>query len=101
VRRATPKAPGPWLAREKRIRAAAIAALAKHAQTDADAGAWFERGLKDPEPSVRLEVTRVLGRLDPQRHRRIFELALYDPNPQIARQATKLTAGKGYAKLRW
>ena len=35
------------------------------------------------------------------RVRAIFELALYDPNPQIARRARKLTTGKGYARISW
>ncbi len=78
---------------DKRIRGAAIAALARHSD---DALHWFERGLKDPEPCVRLETAAVLEHLDPAEHRGIFELALYDPNPQIARLAEKYTAGKGY-----
>ncbi len=81
-------------AEDKRIRAAAIAALARHA--GGDAPRWFERGLKDPEPCVRLAAAAVLEHLNPARHRRIFELALYDPNPQVAHLAEKLTAGKGF-----
>jgi len=83
----------------KRIRAAAIAALARHAGEDAPR--WFKRGLKDPSPCVRLAAARLLDQLDPTEHRRIFELALYDPNPDVARAARKITAGKGYAKLKW
>ena len=82
----------------KRIRAAAIAALAKHA--DEDAPRWFERGLKDREPCVRLETASLLPRLDAIEHRAIFELALYDPNPAIKHLAEKLTAGKGYTDVR-
>ena len=82
----------------KRIRAAAIAALAKHAAQDAPR--WFERGLKDREPCVRLETASLLPTLDVVEHREIFELALYDPNPAIKHLAEKLTAGKGYADAR-
>ena len=82
----------------KRIRAAAIAALAKHAAQDAPR--WFERGLKDREPCVRLETAALLPTLDVIEHREIFELALYDPNPAIKHLAEKLTAGKGYADAR-
>ena len=82
----------------KRIRAAAIAALAKHSAEDTPR--WFERGLKDREACVRLETASLLPTLDVSQHRRIFELALYDPNPSIKRLAEKLTAGKGYADAR-
>jgi len=82
----------------KRIRAAAIAALAKHSAEDASR--WFERGLKDHEPCVRLETSSLLPTLDAIEHREIFELALYDPNPAIKHLAEKLTAGKGYADAR-
>ncbi len=85
---------------DKRVRAAAIAALAKHSGRDAPR--WFARGLKDPSACVRVETAALLSRLDPAEHRgAIFELALYDPNPEIARRAEELTAGKGYAKLTW
>ena len=82
----------------KRIRAAAIAALAKHSVEDAPL--WFERGLKDREACVRLETATLLSTLDAIEYRRIFELALYDPNPSIKHLAEKLTAGKGYADAR-
>ena len=80
---------------DKRIRAAAIAALAKHGGEDALG--WFKRGLKDPNACVRLETAALLSQLDPGEHRAIFELALYDPNPMVERRAHRLTAGKGYA----
>jgi len=93
--------PGPIepLARSesKRIRAAAIAALTKHAGNDAPK--WYERGLKDPCACVRLETARRLPQLDPSAHRSIFELALYDPNPEVARIAHRLTRGKGFPML--
>ena len=82
----------------KRIRAAAIAALAKHSVEDAPH--WFKRGLKDREACVRLETAAVLPTLDVTQHREIFELALYDPNPEIKNLAQKLTTGKGYADAR-
>ena len=82
----------------KRIRAAAIAALAKHSIEDAPR--WFERGLKDREACVRLETAALLPTLDVSQHRRIFELALYDPNPEIKNLAQKLTTRKGYVDAR-
>jgi len=83
----------------KRIRAAALAALAHHAAHEAPR--WFTRGLKDPAPCVRVAVARRLGELDAVEHKAIFELALYDPNPDVARTARKITQGKGYAHLKW
>ena len=82
----------------KRIRAAAIAALAKHSSEDAPR--WFERGLKDREACVRLETAALLPALDVTQHRGIFEIALYDPNPEIKRLAEKLTTRKGYVDTR-
>ena len=84
---------------DKRIRAAAIAALARHAGDDAPG--WFERGLKDPSACVRMSTASALDGLDPAEHRALFELALHDPNPQVARTARKLTAGKGFSKASW
>jgi hypothetical protein len=86
---------------DRRVRAAATAALAKHGGEEA--ARWLERGLKDPESCVRMEATAVLSELDPVEHREIFELALYDPNPEIRRRARRLTAGRGFAdeKFRW
>ena len=80
------------------VRAAAIAALAKHSVGASPR--WFERGLKDPSPHVRLETAAVLPRLDPGEHRGIFELALYDSNPKIVQLARRLTAHhKGYHRV--
>ncbi len=81
---------------DNRIRAAAIAALAKHSGKDAPR--WFERGLKDPSPHVRRQMAALLPDLDPTENRSVFELALHDPNPDVAHMAEKLTAGKGYAR---
>jgi len=81
----------------KRVRAAAIAALAKHGGAAADE--WYERGLKDPEPCVRMETAHVLKFLDPKAHRKVFELARYDPNPEIAKLARKLTEHHGFSQL--
>ena len=83
----------------KRVRAAAIAALARHAGDGAPK--WFERGLKDPSPCVRTRTAALLDQLDPAEHRAVFELALYDPNPQVARTARKLIAHKGLPGVRW
>ena len=47
--------------KDKRIRAGALAALAKHALDDTER--WFERGLKDPAACVRMEVARLYPRL--------------------------------------
>ena len=84
---------------DKRIRASAVATLAQHA--GADAAVWFERGLKDPETCVRLETASAMADLDPTQHRRLFEVALYDPNPDVARRARELTRGKGFTKRMW
>ncbi|MDP6505351.1 MAG: hypothetical protein QF886_17140, partial [Planctomycetota bacterium] len=62
---------------------------------------WFKRGLKDPCPCVRVEVAALLPRLDPTKHHEIFEIALYDANPDIARRARELTTGKGYSVIKW
>lgn len=83
----------------KRIRGAAIAALARHSGRDAPR--WFRRGLKDSQACVRVQTAALLSQLDPGRHRAIFELALYDPNPDVSRAARKLTAKKGYGKPKW
>lgn len=84
---------------DKRIRGAVIAALAKHSGENAPH--WFEWGLKDPSAHVRLETAALLSRLDPVEHRAIFELALYDPNPEITGLAQKLTPGKGFSRIKW
>jgi HEAT repeat protein len=84
---------------DKRIRAAALAALARHDDERPDR--WLERGLKDPAACVRIRAARALEAFDPAEHRRVFELALYDPNPDVARVARKLTEGKGYGAPRW
>ncbi len=85
--------------KDKRIRGAALAVLARHGGEEAER--WFRRGLRDPEPCVRLETAAVLSQLDPAEHRAVFQLALYDPNPKIARAAEKLIAGKGFPKITW
>ena len=84
---------------DKRVRAAALAAVAKHSGQDAHM--WVARGLKDPDACVRVEVSNALSLLDPQEHRAIFEIALYDGNPTVADNARKLVAGKGYSKPKW
>ena len=73
--------------KNKRIRASALAALAKHAHDDAER--WFERGLKDPEVCVRMEVARLLPMLDRIEHRMLFDIARHDPNPAVKRSAKK------------
>ena len=54
---------------------------------NAQAAEWCARGLRDTDDAVRIAGARELLRYDPQRHRRLFELALYDPHPQIAELA--------------
>jgi hypothetical protein len=83
---------------DKRVRGAAIAALARHAGKDA--ARWVERGLKDPDPCVRLEAVALLPELDPAKHPLIFDLALHDLNPSIVRRAEKLTGKKGHYRQR-
>ena len=81
----------------KRVRAAAFAAITRHARRDTPH--WFEYGLKDPEPCVRIETARQLVRLDTAEHRDLFEIALYDTNPAVSRIAHKLTQGKGFSEF--
>jgi len=83
-------------AADKRIRAAALGTLARHAGRDAPR--WFDRGLKDPETCVRLETASALEELDPVQHRRLFLIALTDPNADVVRRARKVSKGKGFAK---
>lgn len=73
--------------KNKRIRASALAALAKHASEDAER--WFERGLKDSEACVRMEIARLLPLLDRTEHRDLFDIARHDPNPAVKRSAKK------------
>jgi len=84
---------------DKRIRAAAVAALAKHSAEDAPY--WFERGLHDYDACVRLETAALLPELDTEVHRTIFEYALHDSNERVARLARRATAGKGYHVVKW
>jgi HEAT repeat protein len=77
---------------DRRVRGAAIAAIAKH--SGRSGARWVEFGLKDPSPCVRVATAAVLAHFDPCRHRKIFELALHDPNHDVARRAKALKAGK-------
>ena len=83
------------------LRATAVAGLV-HLGGE-DAADWCTRGLRDPDDVVRLSTARELARFDPRRRRRLFELALYDPNPRVAEIARKLSAHQGYhvLKPRW
>jgi len=85
-------------AENERIRAAAIAVLAKHAHEDK--AHWCRLGLTDPSACVRVETARILPDLDPAQHKSVFRIALHDPNPEIVRRAEKLTHGKGFSKWR-
>ena len=71
----------------RRIRAGALAALAKHALDDTER--WFERGLKDPAACVRMEVAKLLPTLDRIEHQDLFDIARHDPNPAVKRLAKK------------
>ncbi len=86
-------------AADKRIRAAAIAALAKH--SGPEVLYWIERGLKDCEACMRLETAAMLPQLDATEHRDLFELVRYDPNPEMKRLARKMTDGKGFHEIQW
>ena len=69
--------------KNRRIRAGALAALAKHAPDDTER--WFERGLKDPAACVRMEVAKLLPTLDRVKYQPFFDLARHDPNPTVKR----------------
>jgi len=73
--------------KNQRIRAGALAALAKHAINEPEF--WFERGLKDPAACVRMEVAKLLPTLDRTQHRTLFDIARHDPNPVVKRIAKK------------
>jgi len=77
---------------QRHVRAAAIAVLARHGGDSA--WRWIERGLKDPQACVRVEAVRFLGKLTPARHRPIFELAVNDPNPDVAGRALRFMSAK-------
>ena len=73
--------------KNKRIRAGALAVLAKHDSDNPER--WFDRGLKDPAVCVRMEVARLLPMLDRIAHRDLFDIARHDPNSTIKRSAKK------------
>ena len=83
----------------KAVRGAAIEVLVLHGGEEAPL--WFWRGLTDPVPHVRLSAAKFLDRLDPRTHRDSFEAALYDPHPQVAQAARKLTQRMGFEPLAW
>ena len=83
----------------KAVRGAAIEVLVL--RSGQEAPKWFWRGLTDPVPHVRLSAAKFLDRLDPRAHRDSFEAALYDPHPQVAQAARKLTKRMGFEPLAW
>lgn len=94
-----PEVVGPFAgAEDRRVRAAAIAALSKHGGDEATD--WIKRGLKDPSACVRVAAARFLGKLDARDHRSVFEIALHDPNPDVARRARKTLSEKQRAKTK-
>ena len=86
-------------ATERRLRAAALEVLARHDEDDR--ARWVWAGVTDPEPHVRLALVRHLDHLDPAVHEDVFQAAVNDPNPEIARLARRLTEGRGLSKLAW
>ena len=88
---------------DRRVRAAALDLLAVHEDEALVDGKrrWLWAGLTDPDPHVRMAMVKHLSRLEPADNRDIFETALYDPNPEIARIASRLTEGKGFGKAVW
>ena len=79
------------------MRGAAIAVLCRH---DRERREWFKRGLRDPEPCVRIETAAQLVALDPNEDPEIFAVALHDPNPDVERTAWKLCEGKKFEPVR-
>ena len=73
--------------KEKRVRAGALAALAKHDAEDPER--WFDRGLKDPAACVRMEVARLLPLLDRIEYQNLYDIARHDPNPAVKQRAKK------------
>ena len=84
---------------DKRIQAATIATLACHASDKKSR--LPERGLKDVETCFRIDAASQLLLLEPVEDKRIYELSLYDNNPDVAQVVRKLTTGKGYSELKW
>jgi len=87
-------------AKNARVRGAAIAALVKHSDGER-AEKWMRAGLTDPSPCVRLEAAALLAMFEPARDRALFDLARYDPNPDVRRRAESLVAHKGFPKPRY
>ena len=83
----------------KSVRACAVAALAKHGR--GDRALWFRRGLTDPEPTVRLETVKYLGRFDPVEDKALYELAMHDPHPHVQLVAERMSRGKGIGRAKW
>ncbi len=82
--------------RDDRVRGAAVAVLTRHGGREAPV--WAEYGLKDPSACVRAETAAFLSEFDPVHHRSLFETAIHDPNPEIARRALRLSAGHPWAR---
>lgn len=77
---------------DKRLRGAAIAAMARH---DRDGQlTWFRIGLTDPEIHIRQNIANLLSLLDPREHCEIFDIARYDPNPRIQETAERISGNK-------
>ena len=75
----------------RRLRGAAIAALARHAPEGAEG--WLRLGLTDPEPHVRVAAARQLGGIDPVEHAEVFDLALMNSHAEVVRIAERLAKG--------
>lgn len=84
---------------DRRLRAAALEVLAVHDEDGT--GRWLWEGVTDPEAHVRMRLVRHLDRLEPADHPDVFETALTDPNPEIAKLAQRHSAGRGIGAPTW
>ena len=58
-------------------------------------------GMDTGVAAVRMTLVRHLDRLDPAAHEEIFQTAVNDPNPEVARLARRQAEGRGIARLAW
>ena len=86
---------------DRRVRAAALEVLAACEDETSDTRKWLWARMTDPDAHVRMTMVKHLSHLDPADNHDVFEAALHDPNPEIARFASRLTSGKGFRKAAW
>ena len=48
-----------------------------------------------------METVGRLPDLDPVAHAPLYELALYDPNPNVQARAERMSKGKGFRRYKW